>query len=125
MRIGMKGIIVAAFIATLTVTSLIAQDPNDPLTKGRKTAKETARIYQNWLSKDVRYIITKEEKRAFKALKTDDERENFIENFWRRNPSVREGRINEQQRRTLERLYHQQGRLSRILKELKQAIYGN
>ena len=48
-----------------------------------------------------------------------------IENFWRRNPSVQEGRVDDQQRRTLERLYHQQGRLSRILKELKQAIYGN
>ena len=36
------------------------------------------------LLKDVAYIITDSEKRAFKKLETDDEREKFIEDFWRR-----------------------------------------
>jgi len=44
--------------------------------------------YKKWLSEEVPYIITNEERAAFKKLTTDDERESFIENFWdRRNPS--------------------------------------
>jgi GWxTD domain-containing protein len=41
----------------------------------------------HWVSEDVPYIITDEERAAFRRLSTDDEREQFIENFWeRRNP---------------------------------------
>jgi GWxTD domain-containing protein len=40
--------------------------------------------YTRWLDEDVAYIITAEEKRAFLALKTNEEREHFIEEFWRR-----------------------------------------
>ena len=44
--------------------------------------------YKKWLSEEVPYIITNEERAAFKKLTTDDERESFIENFWeRRNPN--------------------------------------
>ena len=44
--------------------------------------------YKKWLSEEVPYIITNEERAAFKKLSTDDERESFIENFWeRRNPN--------------------------------------
>ncbi len=56
----------------------------DPSNKVRKVSEEKDKIYKNWLSKDVEYIITSDEKKAYKALKTDEERENFIENFWRR-----------------------------------------
>jgi GWxTD domain-containing protein len=43
--------------------------------------------YKKWLSDEVPYIITDQERAAFKKLSTDDERESFIENFWeRRNP---------------------------------------
>jgi len=43
---------------------------------------------RKWLDEDVAYIISDEEKAAFKALETDEEREQFIENFWlRRDPS--------------------------------------
>ena len=81
----------------LSFSSLIAQDVQDKVR--RVGDKERARIYKNWLSKDVRYIITKEEKKAFKALKTDEERENFIENFWRRrdpNPDTEENEYREE-----------------------------
>ncbi len=48
--------------------------------------------YKDWLNKDVLYIITPEEQNVFKALTTNEERENFIEQFWtRRNPDPREG----------------------------------
>ena len=46
--------------------------------------------YKEWLDKDVAYIISEEEKRFFKDLKNDEERENFIQQFWeRRNPDPR------------------------------------
>ncbi len=64
-----------------------------------KIGKETDKIYKDWLNKDVRYIITKEEKKAFEQLKTDEERENFIENFWRRrdpNPDTEENEFREE-----------------------------
>ena len=49
-------------------------------------------VYQRWLDEDVVYIITAEERRAFLLLKTDGERERFIEQFWRaRNPGATTG----------------------------------
>ncbi|MBA4125036.1 MAG: GWxTD domain-containing protein [Acidobacteria bacterium] len=81
----------AALTVSILATSVIfgfAQDPNKPSedvpNKARKVGKEKDRIYSEWTSKDVEYIITGDEKKAYKALKTDEERENFIENFWRR-----------------------------------------
>ena len=44
--------------------------------------------YGKWLTQDVAYIITDQERAAFKALQTDEEREHFIEQFWlRRDPT--------------------------------------
>lgn len=44
--------------------------------------------YKTWLNEDVRWIITPEEEKAFKALTNDEERDQFIEQFWqRRNPN--------------------------------------
>jgi GWxTD domain-containing protein len=40
-------------------------------------------LYQRWVDEDVAYIITAEEKRAFLLLRSDAERERFIEQFWR------------------------------------------
>jgi GWxTD domain-containing protein len=37
-----------------------------------------------WLDQDVAWIITDEERSAFKQLSNDEERENFIESFWQR-----------------------------------------
>jgi len=43
--------------------------------------------YKKWLDEDVTYIITPEERSAFLRLQTNEEREQFIEQFWlRRNP---------------------------------------
>ena len=48
-------------------------------------------MYQIWLDQDVRWIITPEEKRAFlEDLSNDQERDEFIRQFWvRRNPNPR------------------------------------
>jgi GWxTD domain-containing protein len=67
--------------------------------KPRNVKVEVKEVYKNWLKKDVAYIITSEEKKAFNALKTDEERENFIENFWRRrdpNPDTEENEFREE-----------------------------
>ncbi|HWC15864.1 MAG TPA: GWxTD domain-containing protein, partial [Terriglobales bacterium] len=79
-----------------------SQDPNSPdydkrnrqLTDKEKKEREKAfkrevgGVYKKWLDEDVRYIITDEEKAAFKQLSNDEERDNFIEAFWaRRDPT--------------------------------------
>ncbi|HEV2885101.1 MAG TPA: GWxTD domain-containing protein [Pyrinomonadaceae bacterium] len=64
-----------------------AQDPRqtqDPMDKPRNVKPELKKAYKDWLEKDVPYVITDEERKAFKKLQTDDEREKFIEEFWRR-----------------------------------------
>jgi GWxTD domain-containing protein len=58
-----------------------AQDPSE---KPRNVKPELKKAYKDWLDKDVTYVITDEERKAFKKLATDDERERFIEEFWRR-----------------------------------------
>lgn len=53
-----------------------------------KLKKELMTPYRKWLNEDVIYIITDEEKKAFSRLATDEEREQFIEQFWlRRDPT--------------------------------------
>ena len=59
------------------------QNP-DPRERERNVKPELKRVYKDWLEKDVAYIITDEERKAFRKLETDDERERFIEEFWRR-----------------------------------------
>jgi GWxTD domain-containing protein len=49
--------------------------------------QELSGAYKKWLDEDVAYIITDEERKVFKSLQNDEEREQFIEQFWmRRNP---------------------------------------
>ncbi len=44
--------------------------------------------WKKWLDQDVVWIISDQEVAAFKSLKNDEEREQFVENFWlRRNPN--------------------------------------
>jgi GWxTD domain-containing protein len=58
------------------------KDPNE-----KKKKEELKSVYKKWLDEDVSYIITGDERKAFKALKTDEERDQFIEQFWlRRDP---------------------------------------
>jgi len=54
--------------------------------KGLK--QELSKTYKKWLAEDVAWIITDEEKSAFKKLSNDEERDQFIEQFWlRRDPT--------------------------------------
>src|SRR5579872_6928565 len=56
--------------------------------KEAQLRKELETPYKKWLNEDVAYIITDEERTAFKRLNTDEERDSFIEQFWlRRDPT--------------------------------------
>jgi GWxTD domain-containing protein len=73
------------------------QDQTDPKA-AKQAAKQKSRSdnqlkkeldsqYKKWLDQDVVYIISPEERSAFLHLSTNEEREQFIEQFWqRRNP---------------------------------------
>ncbi len=53
-----------------------------------KLRKELETPFRRWLNEDVTYIITDEERASWKRLQTDEEREQFIEQFWlRRDPT--------------------------------------
>jgi GWxTD domain-containing protein len=59
---------------------------DDSIAPRVQSSAETS-SYGKWLSEGVAYIITEEERAAFRRLDTDEEREKFIEQFWeRRNP---------------------------------------
>jgi GWxTD domain-containing protein len=45
---------------------------------------ELSKTYKKWLNEDVIWIITDEERAAFKQLSNDEERDSFIEAFWQR-----------------------------------------
>ncbi|MEP6921421.1 MAG: GWxTD domain-containing protein [bacterium] len=71
----------------------------DPSEKPRNVKPELKKAYKDWLDKDVTYVITDEERKAFKKLATDDERERFIEEFWRRrdpDPDTEENEFKEE-----------------------------
>jgi GWxTD domain-containing protein len=50
----------------------------------KRFKQEVSGSYKKWLNEDVAYIITDEERAAFKQLSNDEERDNFIEAFWQR-----------------------------------------
>ncbi len=56
--------------------------------KPSATAAQHETVWQAWVDQDVRWIISSREKQAFLGLKTDDERTEFVKQFWeRRNPT--------------------------------------
>jgi GWxTD domain-containing protein len=59
----------------------------DQKQKMKKTLKELDNSFKTWLNEDVVYIISPEERSAFLQLETNEEREQFIEQFWLRRSS--------------------------------------
>lgn len=57
--------------------------------------KELETPFRKWLNEDVTYIITDEERATWKRLSTDEEREQFIEQFWRRRDPTPDSEENE------------------------------
>jgi len=50
----------------------------------KRFKQEVSGSYKKWLDEDVRWIITDEERSAFRQLSNDEERDQFIEAFWQR-----------------------------------------
>jgi GWxTD domain-containing protein len=105
-------------IAIPPVNAQQAQDPNAPaapqtLTKdqkkeqnrrAKKTLKELDTPYKQWLNEDVVYIISPDERNAFLQLATNEEREQFIEQFWLRrsaNPDLPDNDFKEEHYRRI------------------------
>ncbi|HEV7889102.1 MAG TPA: GWxTD domain-containing protein [Pyrinomonadaceae bacterium] len=61
----------------------------------RNVKKERSNMFKKWIEEDVAYIITDDEKKAWKKLATDEEREQFIEQFWRRRDPDPDTEVNE------------------------------
>ncbi len=97
-----------------SVSAQQAQDPGippapqkmDKATKRKmhKTLKELGFEYKQWLTEDVTYIISPDERNAFLQLDTNEEREQFIEQFWLRrssNPDLPENDFKEEHYRRI------------------------
>jgi len=50
----------------------------------QRLRQESETPYRKWLNEDVAYIITDAERKTFQALTTDNDREQFIDQFWKR-----------------------------------------
>ena len=116
-----RALIAAAFsfvVMLPAVWAQEAQDPNNPpppqtlskeqrkeqKQKARRTLKELDDQYKQWLNEDVVYIISPEERNAFLQLDTNEEREQFIEQFWLRrssNPDLPENDFKEEHYRRI------------------------
>jgi GWxTD domain-containing protein len=96
----LRALIISVASIALVVPVINAQDAQDPKTvpsgqklnkeqkrKLKKTLKELDTPYKQWLNEDVVYIISPEERQAFLQLETNEEREQFIEQFWLRRSS--------------------------------------
>jgi GWxTD domain-containing protein len=90
------------------------QDNQDPLKRQlsdkerfkqqKALHQELSETYKKWLDEDVMWIITDQEKKAFLSLSNDEERDAFIEQFWRRrnpNPDSPENEFREEHYRRI------------------------
>jgi GWxTD domain-containing protein len=107
-----RALFASALSLIIALPSVFAQQGPDPsaapaaqkLTKDTKkkmkrTLKELDNSYRQWLGEDVTYIISPEERNAFLQLDTNEEREQFIEQFWLRrssNPDLPENDFKEE-----------------------------
>ncbi len=96
----LRALVVSVFSFAINMPSVSAQQAQDPgaapapqkmdkdqKRKAKKALKELDRQYKEWLNEDVIYIIAPEERNAFLQLDTNEEREQFIEQFWLRRSS--------------------------------------
>jgi GWxTD domain-containing protein len=62
--------------------------PEKKKSSSKKTFSKSESAYKNWPDQEVPWIISEEERQAFKSLSNDEEREKFVEAFWyRRDPT--------------------------------------
>jgi GWxTD domain-containing protein len=69
------------------------------LTASGQSKSQKKEALDDWIKGDVRYLITEEERAVYEKLTTAEERERFIEEFWRRrdpNPQTPENEFREE-----------------------------
>src|SRR5215467_12632992 len=114
-----RSLLAPAFSILMVVSPALAQQAQDPdpmapvaaqkLTKEQKkkmgkALKELDAQYKQWLNEDVVYIISPAERTAFLQYSTNEEREQFIEQFWLRrssNPDLPDNDFKEEQYRRI------------------------
>lgn len=74
--------------------------------------KERDKYYQRWVDQDVVYIITDDERAVFKKLGTTEEKDAFIEEFWRRRASNPNRDWNEYKEEHYRRIAHANDKFS-------------
>jgi GWxTD domain-containing protein len=88
-RIACLYILLAGLLAA-QISGASAKPPTERAKKKQQArqGEELHSPYSKWLTVDVGYIITDEERAAFQKLNNDEEREQFVEAFWlRRDPT--------------------------------------
>jgi GWxTD domain-containing protein len=95
-------VVVLVFVSGLV--SAQNKQPQTPDDKDRKVKREENRAFHDWPKKDVSVIITAEEANAYNKLTTDEERQNFIADFWRRRDPSPDTEENEYKDEYYERL---------------------
>lgn len=80
----------AALLLGSCLLGAFAQQPPPRKQQGDATRKvlheggENQCTYRAWVEEDVRWIVSSEERASFEQLSNDQEREQFVEQFWRR-----------------------------------------
>lgn len=83
MPVSLLRLVTALLLVSFSTLSIPAQQTKpSPDEKPRKVKRELNKAYVQWID-DVEPIITQAERDAWKKLATDEEREQFIQDFWR------------------------------------------
>ena len=78
----------AGILTVVAAGALVAWQANRPAQPPQPASAQPVSPYTKWLEEDVVYIIDSRERTAFQSLRTDAERDHFIEQFWlRRDPT--------------------------------------
>lgn len=107
-----------AFLFSISAVALQAQQANpaqpqqsrqsgasqNPDARDRKVKSERNDAYDRWIKEDGSLIVTAEEQRAWEKLKTNEEREQFIQDIWRRRDPTPDTEENEYREAFYERI---------------------
>ena len=109
-----RTVFASVFSVAISLPPILAQEAQEPAPvqkpdkeqkrKMKKNLKELEGPYKQWLNEDVVYIISPEERQAFLQLETNEEREQFIEQFWLRrstNPDLPDNEFKEEHYRRI------------------------
>ena len=81
---GIGGLFLAFPAIFPASATLIEKHEKQKKENAKSLKQELGKTYKKWLDEDVRWIISDEERAAFKQLSNDEERDQFIEGFWQR-----------------------------------------